>query len=281
MTRNQKIICDGFELHYCIKGQGEPILVVGSSVYYPRLFSENLSQHFQLIFLDHRGFVKPPRPLKQEDYTLEKIVDDIEQARQLLKLEHFIILGHSGHAFMAMAYANTYPQHVRKVILLNTATTNSQERQQQSLSYFDANASVARKKQFEREIAFLAQDLKKEPERRFVHMCIRMGAHSFYDYSFNATAMWEGVYTTMEVIDYLWGRAFAEQDLLQLTRSFPKPIFVGLGRYDFLVAPVSLWEAIEDTPQVKKVIFEKSGHNPMFEEPELFDEQLIHWINEG
>ncbi|WP_336636666.1 alpha/beta hydrolase [Lysinibacillus fusiformis] len=281
MTRNQKIICDGFELHYCIKGQGEPILVVGSSVYYPRLFSENLSQHFQLIFLDHRGFVKPARPLKQEDYTLEKIVDDIEQARQLLKLEHVIILGHSGHAFMAMAYADKYPQHVRKVILLNTATTNSQERQQQSLSFFDANASVARKKQFEREIAFLAQDLKKEPERRFVHMCIRMGAHSFYDYSFNATAMWEGVYTNMEVIDYLWGRAFAEQNLLQLTRSFPKPIFVGLGRYDFLVAPVSLWEAIEDTPQVKKVIFEKSGHNPMFEEPELFDEQLINWINEG
>ncbi|WP_418302639.1 alpha/beta fold hydrolase [Lysinibacillus fusiformis] len=281
MTRDQKIICDGFELHYCIKGQGEPILVVGSSVYYPRLFSENLSQHFQLIFLDHRGFVKPPRPLKQEDYTLEKIVDDIEQARQLLKLEHFIILGHSGYAFMAMAYADKYPQHVRKVILLNTATTNSQERQQQSLSFFDANASVARKKQFEREIAFLAQDLKKEPERRFVHMCIRMGAHSFYDYSFNATAMWEGVYTNMEVIDYLWGRAFAEQDLLQLTRSFTKPVFVGLGRYDFLVAPVSLWEAIEDTPQVKKVIFEKSGHNPMFEEPELFDEQLINWINEG
>lgn len=281
MTRDQKIICDGFELHYCIKGQGEPILVVGSSVYYPRLFSENLSQHFQLIFLDHRGFVKPPRPLIQEDYTLEKIVDDIEQARQLLKLEHFIILGHSGHAFMAMAYANTYPQHVRKVILLNTATTNSQERQQQSLSFFDANASVARKKQFERDIAFLAQDLQKEPERRFVHMCIRMGAQSFYDYSFNATAMWEGVYTNMEVIDYLWGRAFAEQDLLQLTRSFPKPVFVGLGRYDFLVAPVSLWEAIEDTSQVKKVIFEQSGHNPMFEEPELFDEQLISWINEG
>ncbi|MGC7928380.1 alpha/beta fold hydrolase [Lysinibacillus sp. VIII_CA] len=281
MKSEQKIICDGFELHYYIKGQGEPILVVGSSVYYPRLFSETLSQHFQLIFLDHRGFVKPPRRLKQEDYTLEKIVDDIEQARQLLKLEHFIILGHSGHAFMAMAYANTYPQHVRKVILLNTATTNSQERQQQSLSYFEATASIARKKQFEREIAFLAQDLKKEPERRFVHMCIRMGAHSFYDYSYNATAMWEGVYTNMEVIDYLWGKAFAEQDLLHLTRSFNKPVFVGLGMYDFLVAPVSLWDAIDDTSQVKKVIFEKSGHNPMFEEPEFFDKQLINWINEG
>lgn len=50
MMTYQKIICDGFELNYCIKGQGQPILVVGSSVYYPRLFSENFSQHFQLIF---------------------------------------------------------------------------------------------------------------------------------------------------------------------------------------------------------------------------------------
>ena len=46
----QKLMCDGFELNYCIKGQGQPILVVGSSVYYPRLFSEDFYQHFQVIF---------------------------------------------------------------------------------------------------------------------------------------------------------------------------------------------------------------------------------------
>ncbi|WP_155592272.1 alpha/beta fold hydrolase [Lysinibacillus cavernae] len=281
MKTYQKIVCDGFELNYSVKGHGQPILVVGSSIYYPRLFSENFSQHFQLIFIDHRGFVKPPRPLKQADYTLDKIVEDIELARQILKLDDLIILGHSGHAFMAMAYAKSYPQHVQKVILLNTATTNSQERQQQSLSYFETNASAERKKQFEHDMAFIEQDLKKEPERRFVHMCIRMGAHSFYDFTFNAASMWDSVYTNMEVIDYLWGVAFAEQDLIQLIYQLNKPIFVGLGKYDYLVAPVSLWKAVECVPNVKKVIFEKSGHNPMFEEPESFDEQLIEWINEG
>jgi len=281
MMTYQKIICDGFELNYCIQGQGQPILVVGSSIYYPRLFSENFSQHFQLIFLDHRGFGKPTRAFKQADYTLDKIVEDIEHARQILKLDDLIIAGHSGHAFMAVAYAKAYPQHVQKMILLNTATTNSQERQQQSLSYFEAYASAKRKHQFQQDIALLEQDLKREPERRFVHMCIRMGAHSFYDYTFNATSTWDGVYPNMEIIDYLWGVAFAEQNLLQQIHHLNMPIFLGLGRYDYLVAPVSLWDAMECTPHVKKVIFEKSGHNPMLEEPEYFDEQLIAWINEG
>ena len=103
----------------------------------------------------------------------------MEYARQILQLDTLIVLGHSGHAFMAMAYATAYPQHVQKLVLLNTAISNSQERQQQSLSYFEAHASMERKHQFAHEIALLEQDLKKEPERRFVHMCIRMGAHSF------------------------------------------------------------------------------------------------------
>jgi len=63
MNNYQSIFSEGFDIKYCVKGQGQPILVIGSSVYYPRLFSENLYKHFQFIFLDHRGFVKPPRSL--------------------------------------------------------------------------------------------------------------------------------------------------------------------------------------------------------------------------
>ncbi len=272
---------EGFDLAYCVKGQGKKkIVVIGSSVYYPRLFSENLYKHFQFYFLDHRGFVKSPRELKQEDYTLDKIVEDIEVARQFLKLENFIILGHSGHAFMALAYAKKYPQYIDKVILLNSAPTNSQERQQQSFSYFNETADTERKRQFEMILLFLENDIRNDPERRFVHMCLRMGAHSFYDYTFDAADMWEGVYTNMQIIDYLWGVAFAERNLIHLLADVEKPVLVGLGRYDYLVAPVSLWDSLDGLDKnVKKVIFEKSGHNPMYEEPETFDRELISWIN--
>ncbi len=134
MNKYQNINSDGFELNYCVKGSGKPILVVGSSLYYPRLFSEDLYEAFQFIFLDHRGFVKPPRTLEPDDYILDKILDDIEMARRALGLTDFIVLGHSGHAFMALEYAKKYPDHVQKVILLNSAPTNSEERQRQRSS---------------------------------------------------------------------------------------------------------------------------------------------------
>lgn len=282
MNKYQTINSDGFELNYSVKGTGKPILVIGSSVYYPQLFSEDLYDTFQFIFLDHRGFLKPPRTLQPEDYRLDKVLDDIETARQDLNLTNFILLGHSGHAFMALEYAKKYPYHVQKVALLNSAPTNSEERQRQSFAFFNETASPERKRQFEMDIALLESDIQKDPERRFVHMCIRMGAQSFYDYTFNAAYMWEDVYTNMPIIDHLWGEAFAELNLIQSLANFNKPVFIGLGRYDYLVAPVSLWNSVDETyKHVKKVIFEHSGHNPMFEEPQTFDKELSKWILEG
>ncbi|MGQ3481701.1 alpha/beta fold hydrolase [Paenibacillus sp. TY11] len=282
MSKYQIVISDGFELKYCLKGYGKPIVVViGSSIYYPRLFSDYLYKKFQFIFLDHRGFVKSSRALNLEDYTLDKVINDIETARQRLKLDQFIILGHSGHAFMAVEYAKQYPDYVQRVVLLNSAPTNSEERQRQSFSFFNETASSERKEHFGKDIVLLEEDIKRDPDRRFVHMCIRMGAQSFYDYTFNAAYMWNDVYTNMPIIDYLWGEAFGNINLIQSLAYVHKPVFIGLGRYDYLVGPVSLWNLIDNSYEnVKKVVFEHSGHNPMFEEPHYFDQVLIEWFNE-
>lgn len=279
MEKYQSINIDGFRLQYIEKGFGIPILVIGSSLYYPQLFSETLYKTFQFIFLDHRGFVKPSRPLKPEDYTLDEILDDIELVRETLRLTDFIILGHSGHAFIALEYAKKYPEHVTRVILLNSAPTNSQERRHKSFLYFYETANPERKIQYEKNMALLPNDIQQDPERRFAHMCIRMGAQSFYDYKFDATHMWKDVYTNMPILDFLWGETFGELNLIQSLAEFKKPVFIGLGRYDYLVGPVSLWDEVDDMYEnVKKVVFEQSGHNPMFEEPLCFHRELINWM---
>src|SRR5947209_1787834 len=132
MEQQGEIRIDGFALRYRIEGKGVPILVVGSEVYYPRLFSQALRETVQLIFIDHRGFAKSPSSYEPKDYTFERIIGDIEVMRQQLGLDNFVIVGHSGHAFLALEYARTYPEHVQKVVLLNTAPTNSLERREQS-----------------------------------------------------------------------------------------------------------------------------------------------------
>ncbi|MCY8508172.1 alpha/beta hydrolase [Bacillus mojavensis] len=277
-----KGIChsDGFDLSYCIEGEGASILVVGSAVYYPRLFHEDIKQKYQWIFADHRGFAKPARALRPEDQSLNAVLDDIEAIRRHLQLKDFIIMGHSGHAFMALEYARKYPEHVRKAVLLNSAPDNSQKRQQDSEAFFRETASPERKKRFEKDIASLAGDIEKDPERRFVHMCIRAEARSFFKERPDAAALWEGVSTNMPIIDELWGHTFAQMNLIQRLADVRVPVYIGLGRYDYLVAPVSLWDAVDGLyPYVKKVIFEKSGHQPMLEEPQTFEQSLIKWID--
>ncbi len=46
---------DGFTLSYSIEGTGPTASVIGSSIYYPRAFSQSLHSHLRLVFMDHRG----------------------------------------------------------------------------------------------------------------------------------------------------------------------------------------------------------------------------------
>lgn len=95
------------------------------------------------------------------------------------------LLGHSGHGFMAMAYAEKHPQYVEGIIISNSAPTNKKEHQDNSIAYFEGTASPERKTYFYQEIAKLEQDIKENPEKRFSAMNIRMQAHSFYDFTYD------------------------------------------------------------------------------------------------
>lgn len=69
-------------------------------------------------------------------------------------------------------------------------------------------------------------------------------------------------------------------DITQGLDKFDKPIFLGLGRYDFL-APYCLWNSIRSKFKNLTVrVFEKSGHTPQYEESTLFDEELLRWLSE-
>lgn len=67
--------------------------------------------------------------------SLAEVVEDIELIRQQLGIESMYVLGHSGHGFMAMAYAEKYGEHVEGIILSNLAPTNTQERQDASIVF--------------------------------------------------------------------------------------------------------------------------------------------------
>lgn len=80
------IVAGMFQLRYRIEGTGAPTIVIGSAIYHPRVFSQNLRQHLRLVFLDHWGFAPSPGRVDTTEFALDAIVDDIERARKELGL---------------------------------------------------------------------------------------------------------------------------------------------------------------------------------------------------
>ena len=272
-----------FQLQYYNDGEGLPAIVVGSAIYYPRTFSGNIHKHLSFTYMDHRGFApNSDNSLTQSEYELDVMVDDIEHLRQHLELDQIVIIGHSGHGFMALEYAKKYPEHVSHVVMLGIIPNLSEESNALIAQYWDDSVSPDRKAA----LKISEQKLPDEklaalsPSQRFIKQYVRSGARIWYDFNFDASPLWEGVEINMEVFTYIWGTVFRDIDITQGLDKFDKPVFLGLGRYDFL-APYCLWNPIRSKFKNLTVrVFEKSGHTPQYEEPELFDEELIKWLSE-
>jgi proline iminopeptidase len=75
---------------------------------------------------------------------------------------------------------------------------------------------------------------------------------------------------------------FSDIDVTDGLQTLDRPVFLALGRYDFIVAPPSSWDPIKASFQNLTIqIFERSGRTPQFEESELFDERILSWMNES
>ncbi len=269
-----------FELAYSVEGDGTPALVIGSAVYYPRVFSQTLRQSLKLIFADHRGFAHLSQDVPPSEYTLDMVLADIDLVRRHLGLETMIVIGHSGHGYMALEYAKRYPQHVSHVVMIATGPSHSAAHNAATERYWQESVCPERKAKLEGDLAGLAAEIEAAPEKRFVTFCVRMGARSWYDHTFDAAPLWEGVHVNMPVFDHLWGEAFRDIDIARGLDRLDVPVFLALGRYDYLVAPYATWEPYRASFKDLTVrVFEKSGHTPQLEESDLFDAELMGWLS--
>jgi proline iminopeptidase len=272
-----------FQLRYRIEGSGVPTLVIGSSVLYPRVFSENLRSNFRLVFLDHRGFSPTPSgPFDSPtDFSLDRLIDDMELARAQLGLGRIVVVGHSGHSFMALEYAKKYPAHVSHVVMigigpdLSGASREATERNWQDFASAERKSMLEEnRRRYSDEV--LAQLPKSEA---FVLDYVRNGPRIWFDPRFDSSPIWEGTDVNTEMFDYVWGVVFRDIDITQGLESFDRPVFLALGRYDFLVPPPSAWEPLRSRFSDLTIrVFEKSGHTPQHDEPEVFDEELLAWL---
>jgi len=120
------------------------------------------------------------------------------------------------------------------------------------------------------------------PSEAWARGYIRDAPRIWYDAQFDATPLFEGVVANMDMINHVWGRTFAEIDITRGLNALDRPVFIALGRYDFLVAPPVVWDPIRPVfRDLTLRVYERSGHTPQYEEAALFDQDLLDWMSQN
>jgi proline iminopeptidase len=99
----------------------------------------------------------------------------------------------------------------------------------------------------------------------------------FFDPTFDAAAMLEGAVGKPGFFQHLFGLT-AGWDVTRGADDLRVPVFLAHGRYDYIV-PHTLWDGVaQNLPKATFRLFEKSGHQPFFEEPVRFEQEVTEWM---
>ncbi|MGY0694422.1 alpha/beta fold hydrolase [Virgibacillus sp. FSP13] len=117
------ITSDGVRLYVEKSGQGDPCIYLhGGPGYWSKsfqYFSENLLEDaLEMIYLDQRGCGRSELA-RGKNYSLARLIDDIEEVRKDLGIEAWYVMGHSFGGILAVNYAHTYPSRTKGLILSN------------------------------------------------------------------------------------------------------------------------------------------------------------------
>jgi len=134
-VKTRRIAVNGARLYVEEEGQGLPIVLLHggpeSTHQYFHPACARLAQFARVIYYDRRGCGESSYTPGADGYTVDEAVNDLEGLRKALKIDRWVVLGHSFGGFLAQCYAVKYPDHLAGLILVGAQPPFSIEEQLQ------------------------------------------------------------------------------------------------------------------------------------------------------
>ncbi|WP_349408257.1 2-succinyl-6-hydroxy-2,4-cyclohexadiene-1-carboxylate synthase [Pseudalkalibacillus sp. SCS-8] len=115
-----RINVNNVQYHVEVEGEGEPVLLLhgftGSREDW-RSFVHVWKKEFKLITIDLPGHGKTDSPEDVKKYATKETVEALEKILDELKIESAFVLGYSLGGRVALSFAMTFPERVKRLIL--------------------------------------------------------------------------------------------------------------------------------------------------------------------
>lgn len=263
---------DGFELGWIREGQGIPMLVLGAARFYAQYFPAAMREHFDMVFCDLRQWVPTPDGFDVTTITRDTFSDDIEAVRVATGLDHPIVVGQSQHGYMALAYAQRYPERVRGVVVV--AVTPPTDDDEDPHAFFERDASPERRAADARIRAAHPVPERLVTSRDYIERYIANDAYNWFEPESDHNYLWDGTEMNVGVLEQVW-----TEEAFGGFRVEPSatPTFLALGRYDYF-NPYYEWDAHRSAfSNLRSRLYQRSAHQPPFEEPAAFTADVVEW----
>jgi proline iminopeptidase len=268
------VTVEGASLPYRIVGQGRPCIVYGSRILYGGTYSARLAAELRCVHFDGRVFLPDAERRDSVPHGIMEAVADIEAVRAQLGLDSVVVMGNSIVGLVALAYAATYPEHTAYAISV-AGPPSVPFAADSAAAYRAREMSPGRAAQHEANRAELDSLQVAHAGRGFIPTYIANAALYWADSTYDATGIFEGVpvndtlFYDLQRTPFAWAADAAPVSV---------PVFVALGRHDYVVAP-NVWSGVR-TPftDVTVHVFDNAGHWPHLEDPDAFDAAILEWI---
>lgn len=273
-------------------------------------FSDPLEERYGVVYWDQRGSGNSSGQYKKEDLTIAQFVEDLDHLLKLLKGRYgediaIFMLGHSwggalGSAYLTSEYSDnsikgwinvdgvhnfpllrkaTYRQFLDFAPTQITANQNK-DNWQEVLDYCEGldSTNISNDEEL-RMNSFAHQSETWMGEDKVINIP-EYGVgdllnYTYFSYHNPNTALFNSLFTGSVV----WGEA-REENFTTALEAVTIPGLFLWGRHD-MVVPLEMGEeafAHYGSEDKMMVIFEKSAHSPMINEPEEFNRILINFI---
>lgn len=263
-------------LHRVVLGDGPPLMAAGGihlDHRYLRPWLDPLAEDARLVYFDHRGTGRSPRPDTFDGIDHGTWADDMDALRRELGFERVVLFGHSYGGYLALEYALRHPERLSGLILCDTGP---------ALDYVPAALENARARGTPAQMEALGEALKADvaDDGELCRLWLEILPLYFHERDPAELGEWDDCSRyAAAAFNHAFGRCLPAFDVTARLGEISVPALMLVGRHDWITPPAQGAERLAaGIPGAELVVSEESGHFPFMEEPEAFVAAVRGWL---